>query len=84
MSRGFHTNQFLWELITNKSSNPGVLDNYDTNLHLKHTEPLVGCCTVAPMITGGETNQAKTSTESRRMDTGMHMLQNNLQKKKRN
>ena len=24
-----------------------MLDNYDTNLHLKHAEHLAGCCTVA-------------------------------------
>lgn len=51
MSGGTHTNQFWWELITNKSSNPVVLDNYDTNLHLKHTEPLAGWCTMVLMIT---------------------------------
>lgn len=38
MSGGTHTNQFWLELITNKSSNPVVLDNYDTNSHLKHTQ----------------------------------------------
>lgn len=38
--------RFWWELITNKSSNPVVLDNYDTNSHLKHTEHLAGLCTV--------------------------------------
>lgn len=52
MSGGTHTNQFWWELITNKSSNPVVLDNYDTNLHLKRREPLAGGCAVALMIVG--------------------------------
>lgn len=41
--------QFWLELITNKSSNPVVLDNYDTDSHLKHTEHLAGSCTI---ITG--------------------------------
>lgn len=58
MSGGTHTNQFWWELITNKSSNTAVLDNYDTNLHLKHGEPLAGWFTVAPVITREESNQA--------------------------
>lgn len=30
-----------------------MLDNYDTNLHLKHAEHLAGCCTVAVIKEGG-------------------------------
>ena len=41
-----------------------MLDNYDTNLHLKHTEHLAGWCTVA-MITGEERIQAQTSRDFR-------------------
>lgn len=41
-----------------------MLDNYDTNLHLKHTEHLAGWCTMA-MITGGKRNQAQTTRDCR-------------------
>lgn len=49
-----------------------MLDNYDTNLHLKHAEHLAGCCTVAVIKEGGGGREESSTDYYRlqRTDTG--------------